>query len=144
MAGDYDKAQLIADLAIARSRISDAGQALQASAAEMKQKLDVGARVKSSYGKHPGLWNAGAAILGFLLARIPARKKVVYVERSTGETLGSAGKGGNGFLWGAVKMAAGLAKPLVSMLASQKLGDLAQRFAAGKAAPPEPDEEDME
>src|SRR4051812_35346833 len=104
MAGDYEKAQLIADIAIARARLSDAGEALKTSVEEMKQKLNVTARAKASYTRHPLLWNTGAAVLGFLLARIPARKKVVYVERETGEPLGTGG-GKSGLLWGAVKLA---------------------------------------
>lgn len=139
MAGEHDKAQLIAELAIARARLTEAGHALKASAEAVKDKLDVSARAKASYGRHPVLWNAGAAVVGFLLARLPARKKVVYVERSTGQALGAGAKAG--LLWGAVKFAAGLAKPLLSAFAGQKLGDLAQRFTGAASAGDEPPDE---
>jgi len=142
MAGEHDKAQLIADLAIARSRISDAGQALKESAEEVKEKLNVSARAKASYQRSPLLWNAGAALVGFLLARLPDRKKVVYVDRASGEKLGAVGKSG-GLLWGALKLVGGLAKPLLSTIASAKLGDLAQKFAAQQQqAQPDPEDEE--
>jgi hypothetical protein len=142
MAGEHEKAQLIADIAIARSRIADAGNALKASAEDVKQKLNVSARAKASYGQHPLLWNAGAAVLGFLLSRLPARKKVVYVDRDTGQELGGKGGGKGRLLWGALKFAGSVARPFLSAVATQKFAEFAQRYAAGQQPPEAADEEE--
>jgi hypothetical protein len=107
----------------------------------VKEKLNVTARMKASYERRPLFWNAGAAVVGYLLARLPARKKVVYVDRASGEKLGAGGKSG-GLLWGALKLVGGLAKPLLSALASKKLGDLAQQYAAAQQQAPEPEDEE--
>jgi hypothetical protein len=134
MAGDPDKAKLIAELAAAREQLAEAGHALEQKGAEFKKTLDVPKRIAASYRSHKPAWLAGAALLGLLLSRIPARKKVVYVERSTGETLGPAGKAGK--TWGLLKFFAGLARPWLLSAAEQHLQNLAQRMATPPPPPP--------
>jgi hypothetical protein len=138
MAGDPDKAALIAELAAARGQIAQAGQALEQAGASLKKKLDLPSRIQASYANHKPAWLGAAGLLGLILSRLPTKKKVVYVERSTGETLGSAGK--LGALWGLAKFVGTLAKPLLSNLAVQRAADFAQRFATGGRAqnPPPP------
>jgi hypothetical protein len=131
MAGDADKARLIAELAAARAQISERGEALEAAGADLKQKFNVPQRIGQSYRKHQTAWLASAALFGFLLTRLPSRKKVVYVERSTGNTLGPAGKLGKA--WGLFKVVAGLARPIITAVAGQRLTDLAQQYAAQTA-----------
>ena len=126
MAGDTDKAALVAELAAARSRLAKTGRALQEAGDLLRQKLNVPARAKESFEKHRPAWLGGATLLGLLLSKLPSRKKTVFVERSTGQALGVAGKLGT--LWSAAKFAAGLAKPFLGEIAGQKLGELAQRF----------------
>jgi hypothetical protein len=132
MAGDADKARLIAEIAAARAQISERGKALEAAGADLKGKLNVPQRIGDSYRKHKAGWLSGAALFGFLLSRLRARKKVVYVERSTGETLGGAGKEGK--KWRFAKFAFGMLKPVIMSVAGQRLGDLAQYYAEQQAA----------
>lgn len=133
MAGEEDKARLIAEIAAARAEVTEAGQALENAGTALKEKFNLPRRAGSSYRKHPALWLAGASLVGLLLSRLPARKKVVYVERDSGKKLGLEGKAG--WLWGAAKLGFTLAKPLLSGLATQHLASLVQRFSG--APPPQ-------
>lgn len=128
MAGDADRAEIIAQIAAARAEIARTGRSLEQSADALKRKLDLPSRAKASYTKHKGAWLGCAALAGFLLSKLPARKKTVFVERSTGQALGAAGK--LGMLWGALKFATGLAKPFVADMVAQRMQDMAQRMAA--------------
>ncbi len=129
MSGDSEKAELIAELAAARERLAKTGRALQDAGELLRQKLDVSARAKESFEKHRPAWLGGATLLGLLLSKLPSRKKTVFVERSTGQSLGMAGK--LGALWSAAKFAAGIAKPFLGEIAGQRLGELARRFTGG-------------
>ena len=121
MAGpaEQDKLAIVAELAAARARLSATGDAL-------RHSLDVPARAKESFKQHRPAWLGGAAIIGFVLSKLPSRKKTVFVERATGKVLGAAGK--LGAIFSAAKFAFALAKPLVSELAGSKLGEILKRF----------------
>ena len=65
---ENDKQALLAELAAARTRLSAAGDAL-------RQSLDVPARAKESFKRHRPAWLSSAAIMGFVLSKLPSRKK---------------------------------------------------------------------
>jgi hypothetical protein len=121
MAGsaEHDKHSIVAELATARARISAAAGAL-------RQSLDVPARAKESFKRHRPTWLGGAAIVGFVLSKLPSRKKTVFVERTTGNVLGAAGK--LGALFSAAKFAITVARPLLSDFAGGGLGEILGRF----------------
>ena len=87
MAGPAElrKQEIVAALAAARARISATGEALHHS-------FDVPARATESFQHHRPAWLSGAAIVGFVLSKLPSRKKTVFIERATGKALGAAGK----------------------------------------------------
>jgi hypothetical protein len=114
-----DKTALVAELATARSRLSETGSALRAA-------LDVPSRAKESFKRHRPTWLGGAALLGLVLSKLPPRRSTVFVERATGKALGAAGK--LGFAWTAAKFAFDLAKPLISELAGKRFGGIARKF----------------
>src|SRR5712675_2237389 len=89
-----EKTALTAELASARARLSEAGGSLRAS-------LDVPSRAMENFKRHRAAWLGGAALAGFLLSRLPARRKTVFVEKATGKALGGAGKAG--LVWTAAK-----------------------------------------
>src|SRR5437867_2876642 len=67
-----DKIALVAELATARSRLSETGAALRAA-------LDVPSRAKESFRRHRPTWLGGAALLGLVLSKLPTRRKTVFV-----------------------------------------------------------------
>src|SRR5215469_7364233 len=46
---------------------------------ELKKDYDIPRRVNVSIRKYPWIWVAGAVLVGYLLSRLPARRKEVYV-----------------------------------------------------------------
>ncbi len=120
-----DKAALLAEIARTRVELTD-------STDRLREAMDVSGRIRRSVEKNRVKWVAGASISSLLLVLLRRRKKVVYVERSTGEFLGAAGKAG--MVWTGLKLAAGLAKPLLGGVAKERLINLAKRFAEYRAA----------
>ena len=137
MAGPAElrKQEIVAALAAARSRLSATGGALHRS-------LDVPARATESFQHHRPAWLSGAAIVGFVLSKLPSRKKTVFIERTTGKVLGAAGKLGTagklGALYSAAKLAISIARPLISELRGSALGEILKRFHR-PAKPDRPD-----
>ncbi len=131
---EADKASLLAEIAESRRHLAATGEKLRAAADGMRQKLDVPARIASSLQKHRPAWLGGATLFGFLLSRLPARQKTVYVDEHTGTRLGTAGK--LGMLWTLTKLAASATRPWLGELAGAKIADMARRFTSHKSAPP--------
>ena len=115
-----DKNALVAELATARSRLSETG-------AELRAALDLPSRAKESFRRHRPAWLGGAALLGLVLSKLPSRRKTVFVERATGKPLPAAGK--LGFIWTAAKLALRFATPVISELAGKGFGEIAKKFA---------------
>ncbi|MEO6739190.1 MAG: DUF3618 domain-containing protein [Chthoniobacteraceae bacterium] len=129
MAGstEHDKHAIVAELAAARARLSATGDAL-------RHSLDVPARAKESFGRHKPVWLSGAAIAGFVLSKLPSRKKTIIVERATGKVLGAAGK--LGAIFSVAKFAINFARPLMSEIAGGGIAEILKRFQnRGKPAP---------
>ncbi len=129
MAGSaqQDKQALVAELAAARVRLSATGEAL-------RHRLDVPTRASENFRRHRPAWLGGAAIAGFLLSKIPSRKKTVFVDRDSGRKVG-AGKLGAAF--SAAKFAFTFALPVLSELAGGSIGEILRRFhRTGKPGEP--------
>ena len=92
----------------------------------LRHALDVPARAKESFKRHRPTWLSGAAIVGFVLSKLPSRKKTVIVERVTGKVLGAAGK--LGALFSTAKFAINFAAPLISELAGASIAEILKRF----------------
>lgn len=132
MAGsrETDKSALLAELASARERLSETGE-------DLRRHLDVPARARESFREHRPAWLGGAALIGLVLSKLPARKKTVLIERATGKALGAAGK--LGVAWSVARIAFDFARPLLSELAGKHVGDIARRFGKSGKQPAESD-----
>jgi hypothetical protein len=74
MARDEDpKRRIINELAEARL-------GLASSAATVKGRLDIPARLSASFRRNSWSWVSLAAIVGWVLARLPFRRKKIYLE----------------------------------------------------------------
>jgi hypothetical protein len=117
MAQDHDKAELIAELARARSRMSDNVLAL-------RRDLDFPARAKKAFKSNPWAWVGGAALAGVIIARIaPGRpkKKVVIARKSAEPALEKAGKAG--LILGVLKIVLDFARPAVTAWVRKRVTD---------------------
>ncbi len=115
MAEDQRKAELTAELARARARVS-------ANLGALRRDLDFPGRVKGAVMKHPATWVGGAALFGVLLAKLPARRKKGSVTADGKPAkLGAAGK--TGLLLGALKIAFDLSRPALAKWAGQRVAD---------------------
>ncbi len=140
MAGpaELKKQEIVAALASARARISAAGEALH-------QSLDMPARAAESFQRRRTVWLSGAALVGFVLSKLPAREKTVFIEKATGKLLGAAAKlgpvGKLGTLFSAAKIAINLARPLLSEVSGRSVAEFLKRFRrpAKSGAPAEPE-----
>jgi hypothetical protein len=84
MVGTHDKKQrIIADLSGVRIQVQD--QMLL-----LRRKLNVGRHLLESIRSHPWEWTSLAAGFGWLLSRLPARKKKIYVYTNQEQVKGQA------------------------------------------------------
>lgn len=67
------KAEIVARLDAQRPLLSRHYQGI-------KRGANVSRRLQRSAKGHPSIWMAGAASFGWLLSRIPARKKRIYID----------------------------------------------------------------
>ncbi|MEI8235034.1 MAG: hypothetical protein WCH57_10165 [Verrucomicrobiota bacterium] len=113
------KAELLAELALSRAQLTralhDAGE-----------DLNVAARLKHSIAHRKTAWFTGAAFAGWLLSRLPRRRKAAAPKppdvsawvQKTGRT---------GFWLAALNLLLNLCKPFLTALATRKIGQLSAR-----------------
>src|ERR1700722_9827250 len=65
----------------------------------LRRKLDMKTHVLESIKNHPWEWASCAAIVGWLLSRIPARKKRIYIDSLSQKPVKPRDKGSLGKLW---------------------------------------------
>jgi hypothetical protein len=117
MAQDYEKAQLIAELARARADVSTNIGAL-------RHDLDFPTRAKKSFTSSPMPWLGGAALIGLIISRIPGRtKKVVRISPKQPQDSPVEKAGKAGLLLGALKIAFDFARPTLLKWATQRFSD---------------------
>jgi hypothetical protein len=83
------------------------------------------AKLRIAFAKNRLIWISGAAVLGLVLAKIPARTKKIVVNRRNEKQMANAGKAG--LALGALKLAFDLGKPFLMSWATGRLGDMAKR-----------------
>lgn len=124
MAQKNDKAELVAELARARVRLSE-------NAVALRHGLDFSTRARQAFKKNPVPWMGGAAVLGLLIARLTSRTKKTEVRvlpKKNDDTLEKAGKAG--LLLGITKIAFDFARPFLLRWATRRF---TETFAAPHA-----------
>ena len=112
MAETHHKKRQIAD-ALTALRIQ-----VENEASVLRRKLDMKQHFLESIKNHPWEWASGAAIFGWLLSRIPARKKRVYLDSSSQKPVKHREKGPLGKLWREVWQ---FSKPVIAAYLAKKL-----------------------
>jgi hypothetical protein len=131
MAEAHDKKQQIA-AALTTLRVQ-----VQNEASLLRRKLDMKQHVLGSIKNHPWEWTSCAAIFGWLLSRIPARKKRIYIDSSSQKPVKRGDKGPLGKLWREVWQ---FSKPMIAAYLAKLLVEHAKlpenhEFMAGTESP---------
>jgi hypothetical protein len=102
---------------VARSR-EDVGRNLRS----LRYELDFPAKFRRSFRKQTVSWITAATAVGALIALAPMRKKKIYVDaKSSRETKKKLVE--TGFALGAVKIVAGLVRPVIVEFVKSRLTD---------------------
>ena len=116
--------ELIAEIADSRDRV---GRNLRG----LHYELDFPAKLRRSFREQTVSWITAAAAVGALIILLPLRRKKTYVDKKSGS------KAGNklletGFLLGALKIAASLARPVIVEFVKTRLFDVAGQIKSTK------------
>ncbi|HEY1477862.1 MAG TPA: hypothetical protein VGF37_09280 [Chthoniobacterales bacterium] len=98
-----EKERIAAKLARVRTELSDQSLLL-------RRNLDFGRHLSDSMRRHSWSWISIAAIFGWFLSRLPARKKKIYIDTSDKKAK-SRGSGLSGRIW---KAAWSVARPAIT------------------------------
>ena len=118
MADSQDERKRIA-AELARMRVELSDQSLL-----VRRDLDVGRRMSESFRKHSWGWMSVAAIFGWLLSRLPARKKKIYIHAADSDKKSDATE--EGFMVQVWKGVWSIAKPLVVAYLTKKIAEKAK------------------
>src|SRR6202162_3459026 len=97
--------------------------------AHLRRSLDMKKHILESIKNHQWKWASCAAILGWLLSRIPARKKRIYIHSSSQKPLISHADGPLGKLWRGFWK---LSKPIIAAYLAKLLAEKAKRLKASE------------
>ncbi len=112
MADSQDERKRITE-ELARMRVSLRDQTLL-----LRRKLDVGARMSDSLRKHSWAWISIAAIFGWILSRLPARKKKIYIHTANGGKQSRKGGGAMTQIW---KGICAVARPVLTAYLTKRI-----------------------
>jgi hypothetical protein len=117
--GNRSVSELMAEIAGSRERL---GRDLRG----LRYELDLPAKLRRSFREQTVSWLAAAAAVGALIILLPLRRKKIYVDKKSGtgakNRLLEAG-----FVLGALKIAAGLARPVIVEFVKNRLFDFASQ-----------------
>ncbi len=88
----YKKQQITAALTTLRTQV-------QNEVSLLRRKLDMKHHVLKSIKNHPWEWASCAAMVGWLVSRIPSRKKRIYIDSFSQKPVKRRDKGTLGKLW---------------------------------------------
>jgi hypothetical protein len=111
-----ERKRIIAELARRRVELSE--QSLL-----VRRDLDVGRRMSDSVRRHSWVWMSGAAIFGWLLSRLPARKKKIYVQAANSEKSKSHHQGFVAQIWRGMWS---IAKPVIVAYVTKRIAEKAK------------------
>lgn len=113
-----DKAELIAQLDRARAQFAR-------SLGNLRRDADLGSHLRHSFSAHKTAWIGSAGIAGWLLSRLPARRKKIIVHKETGETAKEIASAGLAIA--ILKTLFTLFRPMIVGFASKKIADMAKK-----------------
>ena len=121
MAEAHHKKQQITDA------LTDVRIQVQNEVAHLRRTLDMKQHFLGAIKNHPLEWASCAAIFGWLLSRVPARKKRIYIHSSSQKPMKVRNAGPLGRLWRGVWK---LSKPIIAAYLAKLLTEKAKRLKA--------------
>lgn len=121
---EQSKVLLIAQLDAAR-------EGLRHSAGQLREDLDVPRHLKSTFVNHKSAWIGGAAVLGWVLAKLPGRKKNLIAHEAQrhngfhGVSPSAKKYAISGILLAILRVALNALRPTLTAIASRKIKDMA-------------------
>ncbi len=106
-----EKERIAAKLARIRNDLSDQSLVVH-------RNLDFGRHISDSVRRHSWGWISMAAIFGWLLSLLPARKKKIYIDTSNSQKAKRRGIGVSGHIWNA---AWSVAKPVITAYVTSRI-----------------------
>jgi hypothetical protein len=116
----HKKQQITAALTAVRIQV-------QNEASRLRRTLDMKQHFLESIKNHPWEWTSGAAICGWLLSRVPAREKRIYIHSASQEPMKVRKAGPLGKLWRGFWK---LSKPIIAAYLAKLLAEKAKRLKA--------------
>lgn len=113
-----DKDELIAHLDRARAQFAR-------SLGDLRRDADLGSHLKHSFSSHKAAWIGSAGVAGWLLSRLPARRKKVFVQKEGGETAKEIA--GAGIALAIIKTLFTLFRPVILGFATKKIAGIAKK-----------------
>jgi hypothetical protein len=113
------------------ARLEQDRQKMALQVSELKKDYNLARRLRTSVQRDPWPWLVGAAIIGFLVSWVPARRKEVYLPsdpvkpRSRGE---ARSPGGDQIQNPVMNKIWSLAKPIISTYIGRELYNYARRL----------------
>jgi hypothetical protein len=105
-------------LELSRTRVELGEQSLL-----LRRSLDVNQKLADSVSRHSWAWMSAAAIFGWILSRLPARKKKVYIQSTSPQ---KEKRGGSGLLRGVWNGMWSIARPVLIAYLTKKIAQKAK------------------
>lgn len=118
MADDPNKAELTAQLALARRQFSQ-------SLGKIREDLDVPRHLKQNFSKNRTAWLGSATALGWILSRLPAKRGRSETKEPDGKKTGEIKK--SRLLPSVAKILFSAARPALTAYATRKIASFASR-----------------
>src|SRR5712691_4004354 len=96
----------------------------------VREEVDLPRKIRRSVRREPVPWIVGAIAVGLLVTAVVTRKRKVIVD-AKGGTKSKHPLMEAGFILGALRVAAGLLKPVVIIFVEKKLGSYSSRWRSG-------------
>ncbi|MCX6967753.1 MAG: hypothetical protein NTZ46_08260 [Verrucomicrobia bacterium] len=112
------KAELVSELAWSRAELAR-------NLHDTRNDLDLAARLKQSVAHRKAAWLTGAALTGWVLSRLPGRKKKEPAKASRSDSKESSDRAG--MLLTILGVALNVFKPILTKMASRKITEMAAR-----------------
>ncbi|HEV3209834.1 MAG TPA: hypothetical protein VGY91_06175 [Chthoniobacterales bacterium] len=112
-----DEKQRIA-LELARTRVELGEQSLL-----VRRSLDLNQKLANSVDRHSWAWMSAAALFGWILSRLPARKKKVYIQSTSPQKEKRVGSGLLKVVWNGIWS---IAKPVLIAYLTKKVAQKAK------------------